>query len=150
MLKKLIHALLMFIALAAPAFAHAQGADQVQAGSAWVNQLGSVLHIDSVGSNGQLTGTYVNKAPGFRCQGTPYPVAGWVYGTAITFTTRWQNPSESCNSITSWTGFYSQGQIKTLWQLVVNGSSNTGQILQGSDVFTPVTHKKNESLMMKQ
>lgn len=117
--------------------------------SAWTNQSGSTLYIDSVAPSGQLTGSYINRAQGFGCQNTAYPVTGWVYGTAITFTVLWENAVESCNSITSWTGFYFQGAITTLWQLVMNGSTSTGQIVQGSDVFKPTTQKKSPSLRNK-
>lgn len=129
--------------------ASADKGNELQALSAWTNQSGSTLFIDSISANGQLTGTYVNRAPGYQCQNSPYPVTGWVYGTAITFTTIWKNSSESCNSITAWTGFYYQGQIKTLWQLVINGSTNTNQIIQGEDTFSPATARSYNSLLSK-
>ena len=119
----------------------------VQALSAWTNQSGSTLYIDAVSPNGQIIGHYINRAQGYNCQNISYPVTGWIYGTAITFTTIWRSTTESCNSITSWTGFYYNGQISTLWQLVINGSTNTNQILQGSDVFTPNTIKDKKSLL---
>lgn len=103
--------------------------------TAWTNQSGSTLYIDAIDPTGKVTGHYINRASGFGCQNISYPVTGWTYYNSITFTVKWQSSTESCNSITSWTGFYSNGQISTLWQLVVNGSTSTGQILQGSDVF---------------
>lgn len=121
----------------------------IQSLSAWTNQSGSTLYIDSVSSNGQISGHYINRAQGYGCQNTSYPVTGWVYGTAITFTVTWENPVESCNSITAWTGFYSQGAITTLWQLVVNGSTSTSQIIQGQDVFKATEQKKLQSLKLK-
>lgn len=118
--------------------------------SAWNNQSGSTLYIESIDPNsGLLTGTYINKASGYGCQNHPYPVTGWVYGTAITFTTNWKSSGESCNSITSWTGFYDKGKITTLWQLVINGSTSTSQILQGEDVFTRDAMEENKSLIIK-
>lgn len=129
------------------AIAHAASPAKLQALSAWTNESGSTLYIDTVESNGLLTGTYINRAAGYQCQNISYPVTGWVYGTAIIFTTIWESTTESCNSITSWTGFYYQGKIQTLWQLVINGSSSTSQILQGTDTFTQNVMKKNKSLM---
>ena len=121
----------------------------LQALSAWTNQSGSTLYIDSIGSNGLLTGTYINRAAGYGCQNISYPVTGWVYGTAITFTTLWQSTTESCNSITAWSGFYYQGKISTLWQLTINGSTSTSQIVQGSDTFSQSTAVQNKSLIME-
>lgn len=117
--------------------------------SAWTNQSGSTLYIDTIGSNGLLTGTYINRAAGYSCQNISYPVTGWVYGTAITFNTIWQSTTESCNSITAWTGFYYQGQINTLWQLTINGSTSTSQIIKGSDVFKPSSTLLNKSLIIE-
>ncbi|UXY14883.1 avidin/streptavidin family protein [Chitiniphilus purpureus] len=114
----------------------AEADDSVRSLSAWTNQRGSTLYIDNVSASGQLTGTYINRAAGFGCQNTPYPVTGWVLGNAITFTVLWRNAVQSCNSITAWTGFYYQGRITTLWQLVSNGTTSPGQIQQGQDVFT--------------
>nr|7OUQ_A Chain A, wilavidin [Gammaproteobacteria bacterium]7OUQ_B Chain B, wilavidin [Gammaproteobacteria bacterium]7OUR_A Chain A, wilavidin [Gammaproteobacteria bacterium]7OUR_B Chain B, wilavidin [Gammaproteobacteria bacterium]7OUR_C Chain C, wilavidin [Gammaproteobacteria bacterium]7OUR_D Chain D, wilavidin [Gammaproteobacteria bacterium]7OUR_E Chain E, wilavidin [Gammaproteobacteria bacterium]7OUR_F Chain F, wilavidin [Gammaproteobacteria bacterium] len=121
----------------------------VQALSAWTNQSGSTLYIQSVDPSGSLSGYYINRAAGYGCQNTPYPVTGWVYGTAITFTVLWENATESCNSITAWTGFYYQGQITTLWQLVINGSTSTGQIISGEDIFKPSQQKKSKTLKGK-
>jgi hypothetical protein len=115
--------------------------------SAWTNQSGSTLSIDTVNPNGQLTGHYVNREAGYGCQNISYPVTGWIYNNSITFTTIWKSSTESCSSITSWTGFYYQGKISTLWQLVVNGSTNTSQILQGTDVFTPSATLEKKSLL---
>ena len=121
----------------------------LQALSSWTNQSGSTLTINSIDQNGLLSGTYINREQGYGCQNIAYPVTGWVYGTAITFTTLWQSSSESCNSITAWTGFYYQGAISTLWQLSVNGSSSTSQIIQGSDTFSPATAVIKQSLLPK-
>lgn len=148
-MKKLISVFLIMLALAVPSFAHADAAvkpeadsTSLQAGTTWTNQRGSTLTIDSVGSNGQIAGTYVNRAAGFGCQKTPYPVIGWIYGTAITFTVAWKNPSASCQSITAWTGFYLKGEIQTKWQLVEDGATNPSQIMQGSDTFRRAAGEK--------
>ena len=121
---------------------------ELKALSSWTNQSGSTLYIDSIGANGLLTGTFINRAAGYACQNIPFPVTGWVYGSAITFETIWQSTSESCNSITTWTGFLNQGQIHTLWQLVINGSTSTSQIIKGSDIFSPSASVVNKSLII--
>jgi Avidin family len=121
----------------------------VAALSAWTNQSGSTLYIDAIAPSGQITGHYINRAQGFGCQNISYPVTGWTYGTSITFTVKWQSSTQSCNSITSWTGFFYNGKITTLWQLVVNGSTNPNQILQGSDVFTRTQAVEHPSLQLK-
>lgn len=130
-------------------YADSNQSTSLQALSAWTNQDGSTLYIDTIGSDGLLTGTYINRAQGYGCQNISYPVTGWVYGTAITFNTIWQSTTESCNSITAWTGFYYQGKISTLWQLTINGSTSTSQILQGSDTFKPSTSVLKKSLILE-
>ena len=133
-------------------FQLAYGQQQViQSGSTWVNQRGSTLAIESVGTNGLIKGYYVNRASGTGCQNVAYDLTGWIHGNAITFTVNWDNQTASCNSITSWTGFYYGGQITTLWQLVVNGTTSTSQILKGEDTFSPSTDQKvfNKSLIIE-
>ena len=111
----------------------------ITASTQWTNQLGSTLTITAIDSTGLLTGSYVNKAAGYPCKDTAYPVTGWVDGTAIVFNTLWINGIESCNSITSWTGFYYNNEISTLWQLVEDGATATSQISSGNDTFTQKT-----------
>mgnify|MGYP006099868329 CR=1 FL=1 len=117
--------------------------------SAWDNQSGSILTINSISSTGLITGTYTNSASGYGCQNIAYPVTGWAYGTAISFNAIWQNASESCNSITAWTGFLYQEKISTLWSLTINGSSSTAQIIRGNDTFKQVRKVVNKSLILK-
>jgi hypothetical protein len=117
--------------------------------SSWANQDGSTLSITGVDSAGQITGIYINGAAGYNCQDIVYPVTGWIYGTAITFDTKWESTIESCNSITSWAGFLYQGEISTFWNLTLNGSTSTSQIIQGKDTFTQVTTSVKKSLMSK-
>lgn len=84
-MKNLFGALAVVLCFCISSPSHAAG--HIQAMSAWTNQSGSTLYINSIASNGQLTGTYINRAAGYGCQNTPYPVTGWIYGSAITFTT---------------------------------------------------------------
>ena len=141
--------MVILVALHAGSMAQNTKSQGLTAASVWVNQVGSLLSINSIDANGLLTGTYINKEAGYGCQNSSYPVTGFVYGTVISFTVNWQNSVETCNSITSWTGFYFNGQISTLWQLVVSGSTSTSQIVQGSDTFTWSSVVENKSLSKK-
>jgi len=147
---RFVFALIAFVLYSTASLARDAAPAAIQSLSAWTNQSGSTLYIDSVSPQGQVDGHYINRAQGFACQNTPYPVTGWVYGTAITFTVNWQNATEACNSITAWTGFYYQGAITTLWQLAINGSTDPSQIIQGKDVFQPgAAQKKSPALRGK-
>lgn len=142
-------ALVITLLFSISTYADSNQSTSLQAHSAWTNQDGSTLYIDTIRSDGLLTGTYINRAQGYNCQNISYPVTGWVYGTAITFNTIWQSTTESCNSITAWTGFYYQGKISTLWQITINGSTSTSQIIQGSDTFKPSTSVLKKSLILE-
>ena len=110
---------------------------QLAAGISWVNEYGSVLTY-SVGSGGQISGTYVNNAPNTGCQGTAYPVTGWVASYTIAWSVIWSNSFENCNSMTAWAGYYdtSSGTIQTMWSLAYSVGSG-GTISTGKDVFHP-------------
>jgi Avidin family len=118
------------------------GAASLQA-STWKNQRGSSLVIASVDQKtGAISGTYTNRAPGFPlCAQTPYPLVGWVYGSAITFTVRWKNTQESCDSITAWSGNinFNDQKISTIWHLTID---NATSLKVGADEFTPDQTKK--------
>jgi len=111
---------------------------QIPAGSTWENQRGSTLQITSIDSNtGALRGQYINRAVGFKCQGTPYDVTGWVVdGDKIAFSVRWRNSSADCKSITSWTGYLDKGFIVTDWDLAYT-DTDLGHpiVIRGSDTF---------------
>ncbi len=109
--------------------AHAQPAP----GTTWVNQRGSVLTIDTIGIDGKFEGTFVNKAAGFKCQGMPYPVVGWIDGETMGWLVIWNNSYENCQSVTAWGGIVvSSSTIETNWVL---SSLQTGSSLIGSDTF---------------
>ena len=140
----------LLILTSVSAFADPAIKPSFQVPSTWVNQRGSTLSIDSVDTaSGRISGHYINRATGFQCKNTPYPMIGWIYGTAITFTVIWNNASESCNSLTSWTGFYQRNQISTKWQLVVNGTTDPSKILSGDDTFTAQPRVNRNSLTDK-
>ncbi len=103
--------------------------------SSWDNQAGSTLHIESINDKGLMKGTYTNRAKGYGCQNIPYPMTGWLNGTAITFTVKWQHPQESCGSLTAWTGFIKEGQIITMWQIVNDATEAKESVFKGEAIF---------------
>ncbi len=106
--------------------------EPLAASSVWVNELGSTMTIQTVGSDGLITGTYVTAV---GCgAGKVRPLRGWYNGGAITFTVNWQE----CSSLTSWTGNVSATSptIETLWQLAVSGPPAWNSIIAGADRFT--------------
>ena len=87
----------------------------------WQNELGSVLQIDSIGSDGVLNGIYLSSS---GVDGRKFPLIGYInkkedgQGLAIAFMVHWGD----YGSITSWSGYYERDKdgplIKTLWHLV--------------------------------
>lgn len=124
--------------VAATSFAPAQAQTKLTSGTSYRNELGSVLTIDSIASNGLMSGTYVT-ATGCSA-GTPQPMTGWYYagntGGAITFSVNWQG----CNSVTSWSGQfnYQTGQFQTLWYLTLASAPAWNGINAGTDIFVPI------------
>ena len=121
------------------------GKNTLTAGSVWINQSGSTITFTSVDpTNGQLSGFYINNAKGYSCQGIPYQVTGYTYGTLISWSVNWRNAYQDCQSMTGWTGFYdpSSGTFKTSWNLVFNN-----KISDGNDVFKPVSLLKTQGLI---
>lgn len=115
----------------------AQAQPELTAGSTWVNELGSVLTIEKVGSNGLLSGTYVSKV---GCgAGKEQPMTGWYYpgktGGAITFSVTWQG----CDSVTTWLGQYdySNNTFLMLWYLSLAAKPAWNGVNAGSDIFKP-------------
>ena len=96
--------------------------------SSWVNQRGSSLYVGFVNGN-QFSGTFINRASGFQCQGIPYPANGMVYPNgAVTFVVNFTN----CDSVTTWTGQVKGSQIPTKWILVYKNKP----YMRGTDLFT--------------
>ena len=121
------------------------GENALRAGSVWKNQSGSTITFTSVDpASGQLSGIYINNAQGYSCQGTPYPVTGYIYETLLSWSVRWSNATEDCKSITGWTGYFdsASGTIKTDWMLVYKNT-----ISDGKDVFKPVSLLKTQGLI---
>jgi hypothetical protein len=115
----------------------AQAQNKLTAGSSWVNELGSVLTINNIASNGLMTGTYTTNV---GCDaGQPQNMTGWYYGGntggAMTFSVYWAG----CNSVTSWSGQYnySNSQFVTLWYLTQASAPAWNGINAGTDTFVP-------------
>ncbi len=156
------------LALSIPSFASAE-ADKITTGTVkeatevkqvdlkgattWVNQSGSMMTI-SVNSKGAVSGQYINRAAGTKCQGTPYKISGWALNNFISFSVRWDNAHENCNSVTGWTGYAtadSSGKIsiKTKWNLVYKSASGS-QIQPGEDTFQSVSKAMNVAFVEKE
>ena len=140
--KRMVAAAVLLIAGAVAQPAQAQ--TKLTAGTSWVNELGSVLTINSIGANGLMTGTYVTNV---GCgAGQPQPMTGWYYsgqtGGAMTFTVNWQG----CNSLTSWSGQYnySNANIQTLWYLAAAAAPAWNGINAGADTFVPQNAAKKK------
>ena len=112
-------------------------AQAIQPNTTWKNNRGSELTISAVDTTGKLTGTYVNRAAGFQCQNTPYPVIGWIEDDKISFSVRWKSVAMDCKSITSWTGYLSGNRIISDWDLVYTDTGeNRPMLYRGTDYFT--------------
>ncbi len=111
---------------------------QVPSFSTWVNTRGSVLAVFFVDpATGAFTGTYVNKAAGFECQGVPYAASGVSRGTSVTFTVNWKGILvPDCHSTTVWTGRLLGPALKTKWKLDYVGADGKPHTMRGTDVFT--------------
>ena len=123
---------LLFLTLA-PLSAQAQ----VTAPSTWVNDKGSVMLIQTLDtSTDNFTGTYVNSATGFLCQGQPYEVGGSFKANKIDFYVNWKSATApNCKTITIWNGRIAGNKITTRWKLYYVGSDWNFHKLSGRDVF---------------
>ncbi|XIA63647.1 avidin/streptavidin family protein [Bradyrhizobium sp. TZ2] len=129
---KRILALLFFVFI--PFSAQAQ----ISPFSTWVNTRGSTLTVWFVDpSTGAFSGTYVNNAAGFKCQGAPYEVSGVTKGQPVTFTVNWTGFAvPDCKSITIWRGQAVGPTIKTRWTLDYVGRDGKFHRMHGADIFT--------------
>ena len=144
-MKRITRALLYAVVpLLAAMPARAQQQPQSQAVGAWTNQSGSTLHIEVISPGGMITGHYINRAAGFGCQNTAYPVTGWLNGTAVTFSVTWINSTQSCNSVTGWTGSFDPSftTLTTNWVIARNGST---ELRTGQSVFTRTARPQSPS-----
>lgn len=105
----------------------------------WINELGSVLVIDSIDERGVVFGEYRSSS---GVDGRVFALSGFVNSDAatgrlaISFAVRWDGYS----SITSWTGFLDHDEqgtyLKTLWHLVRPGEQEPWErIITNSSTF---------------
>ena len=107
----------------------------------WINELGSVLVIDSISAYDIIHGVYKSSS---GVDGKVFELSGTVNQgdtdvMAIAFRVRW----EGYSSITSWTGFMdsdSEGRyIKTLWHLVRPDEEEPWErVITNSSTFRPM------------
>jgi hypothetical protein len=119
-----------FVFLAATSSAHAQSI----APSDWVNQRGSVMHVDLWSSYDKtISGNYTNNAPGYpHCAGVPYRLWGVSDGEHVSFTVRWSGfLVEDCHSTTVWVGRIRGNRLETTWVL----TTDSGVTIKGADYF---------------
>ena len=128
----------LLILLAVAAILPFQVDAQVVPGSTWENGRGSVLTIVTVNPDGSFTGTYVNNAPGFGCQGQPgFPAVGSQNANAIGWTVSWNNGVEDCKSVTSWAGvILSTNVIEAFWSLGYTSAQYGPRAMVGTDFFS--------------
>jgi len=154
--RRYVWALFAFLALLYPISLQAEANKPLLSSmvgpTKWVNQVGSVATLYFDTNTGTVTGTYVNNAPGFQCQGTPYPLSGWILSDFISFSVTWINGAQNCNSVTGWTGYAFQSgntiKLQTNWNLAYQGA-NGPTIQAGQDVFTYVLQTSAKSLKAK-
>jgi len=92
--------------LALPA---AAGAQSLAPKTIWINDHARFV-IESIDSDGKLTGTYENFGPNFTCAGEVFPVTGWTDGERISYAVRRKNPG-NCSSVQGWTGYVRDGEL---------------------------------------
>ena len=110
----------------------------------WINELGSVLVIEAINTDGSIKGEYRSST---GVDGKIFPLQGWINNDgpgsggppSIAFSVRW----EGYSSITSWTGScdeYAEGpRIKTLWHLVrPNQEFEWERVIANSSTFRPL------------
>jgi Avidin family len=128
-MKKVFLALIVLLGF--QSLALAQG---LPAPSFWKNQRGSTLEVYFVDPSGSFQGQFINQAPGYKCQGIPYPAAGTSVGVDVIFSVKFVQ----CYSHATWFGVVNGNTITTNWILIYAPPNGPPQKSQGSDVFTRV------------
>ncbi|MGY3487827.1 hypothetical protein ACVW1C_005710 [Bradyrhizobium sp. USDA 4011] len=117
----------VFLLLATTATAFAQNLPLL---STWKNDGGSILTIWST-SGDTFRGSFTNFAPGFKCQGIPYPAEGSVKSNGAVFLTV---TFTDCSTVTNWRGRLVGDQIPTRWKLIYSDSEKF-HTMYGKNVF---------------
>ncbi|MBW7970613.1 avidin/streptavidin family protein [Bradyrhizobium sp. BR 10289] len=128
-MKRILLALFILLGLHSAASAQA-----LPSWSLWQNQRGSTLEVYYVDPSGPFTGTFTNRAPGYQCQGIPYPAQGITRGPAVTFAVTFTQ----CSSHTTWFGTVSGNTMRTNWIMIYTPPVGPPQKSTGTDIFTRV------------
>jgi hypothetical protein len=115
--------------LALPIAAHSQS---LLPQTTWANDHARFT-IQSIDSEGKLTGTYENIGPNFSCAGQVFPVTGWVDGEKISYSVRRKNPG-NCTPVEAWTGFVREGEL-LVELLAVSSDGTKDVILKSADRY---------------
>ena len=98
--------------------------------SHWTNQHGSDLLLYTIDARGAFTGAFINRAPGFACDNTPYDLHGQVHGHHVSFVVVWKNAFQDCKAHTSWSGRVTGSTMITWWVETIAGNK-----VRGTDTF---------------
>jgi hypothetical protein len=130
-MKRLLCGLLLGLLLST--VAHAQTLPEW---SIWQNQRTSLLIVSKVdASAGTFIGTFINNAPGYRCQGFAVPISGKISGSDVSFVA---NFAPCDNSITAWKGKLSGTTIGTDWVLWYADKDANFFEIKDKDTFTKI------------
>jgi Avidin family len=98
----------------------------------WVNDHARFV-IQSIDSDGKLTGTYENFGTNFSCAGQVFPVTGWVDGDRISYAARRKNPG-NCTSVQAWTGYVRGGELLVEFAAVFSDGTRD-VVVKGEDRY---------------
>jgi hypothetical protein len=130
-MKRFAATLLLALNLIAPA-----SAQNLPEWSIWKNPRDSLLIITTVdATGGTFSGTFINNAKGYKCQGYGVPIKGKVNGDTIAFVA---NFAPCANTITAWKGSVNDKTIATKWQLWSADDNGDFKELKNDDLFTRV------------
>lgn len=100
--------------------------------SVWSNDHAR-LTIQSVGSDGRITGTYENFGSRFSCAGLVYPVTGWLDGDRIGYTAL-RRDRRNCTPIESWMGTIRGNELAVEF-IALGWQGSEVVVLKGSDAY---------------
>ena len=115
-------------------FVSAANAQGLPEQSLWKNTKGSLLLVTKVDAEkNTFSGTFVNYATGYACNGVPVRITGSVNGNDVVMVANF----EPCAAtITIFKGTLSGSSLNITFDLRYVDKNHTFQQVQGSDVFT--------------
>jgi len=106
----------------------------LEAWTVWKNERTSLLVVTTLDAGtGEFKGTFINNAPGYRCQGVPADMKGKLTGTDVWFVA---NFGPCANTITVWRGKVTGNTIPTEWLLKYVDNNGQWQEQTNKDTFT--------------